>query len=183
MFLADIQRLDYDKDIAPFIKNGVIIDTSVIKKIIDGLITTNISKKESAELEQILSFLDLIKLSTKWEKFFVTPHILTEVCRHFRDDYEKQWGKDFYKAAKIAVPLLKAMSEMGVCKEDFFNKIDDKNPVIEAGDISIFVIADDFIAKKEKIAILVDDRRIREKYEYDNNIMIMDYQSIMLNVV
>ncbi|MDP3298196.1 MAG: hypothetical protein Q8N09_11540 [Thermodesulfovibrionia bacterium] len=181
MFLADIHRCNYDKDIAPFIKNGVIIDTSVIKKIIDGLIETKITKRESPELDKILSFLDLIKLSGKWESFFITPHILTEVCRHLRDDYAKPWGNDFYKAVETALPILKAMDEKTVSKCNFLEQIDKKKPVIEAGDISIFVTTNNFIAKKEKIAILVDDRRIKKIYEYHPHVMIMDYQSVMLN--
>ena len=181
MFLTDIHRRDYDKDLAPFIRNGVIIDTSVIKKIIDGLIDTTITKKESPELKKILFFLDLIKLPSRWERFFITPHILTEVCRHLRDDYEKSWGNDFYKAVETALPLLKAMNEKTVCKDEFFEQINKKKPVIEAGDISIFVSTNDFIAKKEKIAILVDDSRIQKKYEHHPHVMIMDYKSVILN--
>lgn len=183
MFLTDIHRCDYDKDIAPFIKSGVIIDTSVVKKIVDGLIATEISRKESAELRKILYFLDLIKLSSRWERFFITPHILTEVCRHLRDDYEKSWGDNFYKAVEMALPILAAMSERMVGKDEFLKQIDERKPVIEAGDISIFVITDGFIAKKEKISILVDDRRIKNKYEDHPHVMIMDYQSVILNAL
>lgn len=183
MLLADIYRCDYDKDIAPFIKNGVIIDTSVVKKIIDGLIVTTISKKESPELNKILLFLGLIKLEGRWEKFFMTPHILTEVCRHLRDDYDKSWGDNFYKAVETALPILEAMNEKNVEKDEFIKQIDRKKPVIEAGDISIFVTTDDWASRKEKIAILVDDRRIRERYEHHPYVMIMDYQAVILGAL
>lgn len=75
------------------------------------------------------------------------------------------------------------MNEKIVCKDDFLKQIDEKKPIIEAGDISIFVTANDFIAKKEKIAILVEDRRIKEKYEYHPHVMIMDYRSVCLNTL
>ena len=49
MFL-DISIHDYNKDIIPFIKNGIIVDTSVILIIIDGLVSTRITKKKLDEL-------------------------------------------------------------------------------------------------------------------------------------
>ena len=55
--------------------------------------------------------------------------------------------------------------------------------MIEAGDISIFVTADDFIARKEKISILVDDYRIKDRYESHPHVMIMDYKSVILNAL
>jgi hypothetical protein len=183
MFLTNIHRCDYDKDIAPFTHNGIIIDTSVVKKIVDGLVKTEISKKESPELKKILFFLDLIKLSGKWEKFFITPPILTEVCRHIRDDYEKTWGSNFYKVVGMIMPILESMDEKIVGKNAFIKQIDKKKPIIEAGDISIFITTDGFISKKEKISILVDDRRIRDKYADHPHVMIMDYQSVVLNAL
>ena len=59
------QHFDYDNDILPFIKNGVIIDTSVLKIIFDGIVSARISKKPCDELNKILLFLDRIKVRDK----------------------------------------------------------------------------------------------------------------------
>ncbi len=78
----DVTHLDYDKDIVPFIRNGIIIDTSIIDIIVNGLVLTRISRKESKDLPEydaLLLFLDLIKMSNKWDKFVITPNILPEV--------------------------------------------------------------------------------------------------------
>ena len=64
MFL-DIDQHDYEKDIIPFIRNGIIVDTSVIDIFIDGLIEVRFTKKKLEELPEyksLLSFFDLIKI-------------------------------------------------------------------------------------------------------------------------
>ena len=61
MYLDLNIHTDYDRDIFPFIKNGIVIDTSIIDEIINGLISTRISKKRPTELSnysKILSFLE-----------------------------------------------------------------------------------------------------------------------------
>lgn len=45
--LLDTSHIEYDKDIMPYIRNGIIIDTSVMKIFIDGLISARVSKKNS----------------------------------------------------------------------------------------------------------------------------------------
>ena len=65
MFLDLRIHTDYYKDIYPFIRNGIIIDTCVVKEIIDGIISSRITKKESAELEKIGNFLSIIKLNNR----------------------------------------------------------------------------------------------------------------------
>jgi hypothetical protein len=181
MFL-DISIHDYNRDIIPFIKNGIILDTSVILIIINGLILTRISKKRPEELsdyKKLLDFLDLIKVNNKWDKFFITPPIFTEVCTHIRNDYNKH--SNYKNIVNEVFPLLKNIEERLVCKNDIINHIDFKNPIIEVGDISIFLIAKDFINAAKKIAILARDWRINKQYEYSKNVMVMDYESIMLN--
>jgi predicted nucleic-acid-binding protein len=149
----DINNDDYDSKIIPFIRNGIIIDTTVFLKIIDGLVCTRISKKESSEFEKILKFLDALKLTEKWDKFFITPHILTEVCTHLHNDYDSR--KD---VVSEIMPIIKNMGEHPVSK-------------------------DDFIGRKEKVAFLSNDRRVNEKYKDHPYIMVMDYQSAILNAL
>jgi len=181
MFL-DISSHDYDKDVIPFIKNGIIIDTSIIKIIIDGFVSTRISQKRLEELsdyKKLLDFLDLIKVNNKWDKFFITPHIFTEVCTHLRNDYNKR--SNYKDIVNEVFPLLKNIEEQSVCKNDIIDHIDFKNPVIEVGDISIFLVAEGFINAAKKVAILAKDWRINKQYEYSKNVMVMDYESIILN--
>jgi hypothetical protein len=180
MFL-DISNSDYDKDIIPFIKNGIIIDTSVMKIIIDGMIETRISKKESPDFERLLYFLSLIKVNNRWNKFLITPHILTETCTHLRNDYSK-----FHNYSRIVgevFPLLSEMEERSVSKEKIISSVDLKNPIVEVGDISIFTVTEDYVKQSKKISILVKDNRICRSYESDKNVMIMDYNSIIYNSV
>lgn len=182
MFLdINNQHSDYNKDIWPFIKNGIIIDTSVLKIIIDGLISARISKKPSSELEGLLFFFDIIKVKDKWDKFYITPQILTEVCTHLRNDYNGH--RKFSEIIKEIIPILDVMGEKVVYKNQLIRSIDYKNPIVELGDISIFIIADDFVDKKEKISILVKDRGINKRYEDNPKVMIMDYASIMTNLL
>lgn len=178
MFLDLNSVADYDKEIAPFLKNGVIIDTSVFLNVIDGLVCTKISNKRSLEFEKILKFLDALNLTGKWDKFFITPHILTEVCTHLRNDYNSR--KDVISEI---MPLMKSMGEKPVSKDDFIKHIDLENPIVEAGDISIFVTTNDFTEKKEKVAFLSNDRRLNGKYKDHPHIMVMDYQSAILNAL
>lgn len=181
MFLDVRIHTDYIKDILPFIENGIIIDTCVVKEIIDGVISLRISKKKSSELDKIESFFDLIKLNGKWNKFYVTPHILTEVCRHIRDKYYT-W-KDHKAIIDEIMPILKDMGDRPVSKKEFLGVIENnKNLAIEAGDISIFVTADDFMNKKERIAILSNDSGIHDKYKFHPHVMIMDYNSVIQNM-
>ncbi|TSC67359.1 MAG: Uncharacterized protein CEO19_269 [Parcubacteria group bacterium Gr01-1014_73] len=182
MLLLDLGRQDYDKEIMPFLRNGIIIDTSIIFKIIQGHILTRVTKKKSEEMpdyKNILDFFDLIKIQNRWEKFFITPHILTEVCRHFRETYDK-WN-NYRELVLEIMPILENMKEEVVIKDDFMKKIDHKNPVIEAGDISIYVTAENFSSKNRKVALLADDSGITDRYINHPQVLVLNYQSVILN--
>jgi len=183
MFLDITTNYDYDKDIMPFIKNGIIVDTSILKIIVDGLIQTRITKRKLTgmpEYKNLLDFLDIIKVSNRWDKFYITPHILTEVCTHLRNDYSKQ--NNYKEIVAEVFPLLKDMGEQIVAKKDIIGCINLNSPVIEIGDISIMLVADDFVKSFSKTAILAKDRELNKKYEFDKNVMIMDYESTILNL-
>lgn len=182
MLLLNLHSQDYDKEVMPFLRNGIIVDTSIIFKIIQGHILTRITKKEPKEIpdyKNILDFFDLIKVQNQWERFFITPHILTEVCRHFRETYHS-WI-NYPELVSEIMPMLENMKEEGVNKEDFLKKIDRKNPVIEAGDISIYVLAEGFTFSNKRIALLADDSGITDRYIDHPRVLVLDYQSVILN--
>jgi len=181
MFLDLNSVVDYDKEITPFLKNGVIIDTTVLWEIIEGLISVRISKRPHTEYEKILRFLDKIKIGNKWDKFFITPHILTEVAHRLRDTYRLRG--DYKNIVKEIMPILEVFGEFNASKDDFIKSIDFKNPVIEAGDISIFIVADDFWGRKEKLAIFSNDNDLNKKYQDNTRIMVFDYRSAILNAL
>lgn len=176
MFLDPSENLD-NKIIIPFIKNGIIIDTSVIDIIVNGLINSRISKKDSPELDDLLKFFDRLKIKNEWNKFFITPHILTEVCTHLRNTYSKQ--ENYKEIVKEILPLLHEMREEPVEKIKIIGHIDFNKPVIEVGDISIFKVADDYISRVGKIAILSKDDGLSQTYKDNPNVMVMDYTIIM----
>ncbi len=178
MFL-DLEQHQYETDIIPFIRNGIIIDTSVLDILIDGIIDSRIGNKKTLEFQRILDFLDLMKVSNRWEKFFITPHILTEVCNHFRGKYSKR--DDYKKVVGEVIPIIETMQENVVRKDSITQLIDFNNPVIEIGDMSIFVTANDFINSGKQVAILSNDRIMNSKYQDHKKVMIMDYQSVILN--
>ncbi len=181
MFL-NLAEHEYDRDITPFLRNGVIIDTVVILDIIYGLVETRISRKKLSELpdyKRLLDFFDRLKLTNQWNKFYITPHILTEVCRHVRDTYCK-W-QNYKEIIATVLPIMEYMGEKQISKNDFLKRIELKNPIIEAGDISIYVSADDLLNKKQKVAILSRDHALNKQYQDIPNVMVMDYQSIILN--
>lgn len=149
MFL-NLQTKNFATEIAPFIKSGIIIDTSVFKIIVDGVVKTKFTKQRSEEFESLLLFLDLIKMNNRWDKFFITP-------------------------------LLKAMEEKNIKKDSILSYIDLKIPVVEIGDISICLTANDFVSKAEKAAILSSDHGLNQKYQDSKNIMVMDYKSSFYN--
>jgi len=181
VFLDPRIHTDYDAHINPYIRNGVIIDACVIREIIDGIISARITKKASHELSKILKFLDIIKCNNKWDRFFITPHVLTEVCQQVREEY-KGWQEP-EKIINEIVPILKNMGDRQISKKGFLEIIEDKKHLaIEAGDISVFVATDDFLNQKKKIAILSNDSGINHKYEFDDRVMIMDYNSFIQNI-
>lgn len=173
-------NFDIDRDLFPFIKNGIVIDTSVLKLIIDGIVCTRFTKKESAELKKIEDFLDYIKVKNKWNKFFITPHVLTETCNHIRNDYSKTYR--YKEIINEIIPIIADMSDKVVIKDEIIQLIDLKKPVLEIGDISIFVVADEFIKKNEKIAILANDNELNTRYIDSKNVLLLDYKSNLLNL-
>lgn len=182
MLLQNLHQEDYDNEVMPFLRNGIIVDTSIIFKIIQGHIFTRITKKEPEEIpdyKNILDFFDLIKVQNQWEKFFITPHILTEVCKHFREAYHT-WT-NYPELVSEIMPMLENMKEEGVLKKDFLKKIDRRNPVIEAGDISIYVLAEGFTSSDKRIALLADDSGITDRYIDHPRVLVLDYQSVILN--
>jgi len=64
MFL-NLEQHQYDTDIVPFIRNGIIIDTSVLDILINGIVDSRIGNKQSLEFQQILDFLDLMKVNNR----------------------------------------------------------------------------------------------------------------------
>jgi len=180
MYLNSLENTEIN--ITPFFKNGVIIDTSVVDILIDGLIASRICKKanfDSFEFELLLGFFDLIKIQNQWSKFIITPHILTEVCTHFRNKYSKY--ENFRDIVRQIMPLLKDMIEKQVEKSAIFNRVDANNPIIEVGDISIFVIANEMIDTHDKVAILANDQGINNRYMDDHRVLVLDFKNIMLN--
>lgn len=177
----NLQSADYDKDIAPFVRNGILIDTSVLKIIIDGIVTTRLSKKKDSEFEHVLSFIDMIKMSNKWGKFLITPHILTEVCTHLRHDYNKY--ANYKEIVKEIMPIIDQAEEKNAEKKNILELVDLNNPIIEIGDISIFVVADDFVNKDLKISILANDEGLNKRYQDSKKVLVMDYKSNIQNLL
>lgn len=174
---------NFDKEISPFIRQGIIIDACVIKTLIDGFIETRISKKNSANIpdfEMILRFLELIKIKNEWNRFFVTPHILTEVFQLFRDMGYHKW-ENYQDVLKEIMPLINSMGEVKADKIKILKHINHKNPVIQMGDISIYVTVDDLTDSKNKIAVLSADLEVINRFINDPRVLAMNYRQIMLN--
>lgn len=184
MILDNIRSEDYSTFIEPFLSNGVIVDTCILYEIINGLVETRIHKKKLgilSEFEQINIIFDLLHLNKNPSKLFITPHILTETCRHLEVQYNK--NLKYKEIVSEFLPIIENMSEYSVSKIDFCKQIDKTEPIIESGDISIFVTADDFTLKREKITILTKDRRIRDKYSKFPYVLVIYYPSIIYNLV
>ena len=75
------------------------------------------------------------------------------------------------------------MEDKIVRKDEIIRLINLKNPIIEIGDMSIFVIADNFINRDLKIAVLANDRKLNKKYEDSKQILVLDYKSNLLNLL
>jgi hypothetical protein len=183
MFL-DITHFDYDKDVIPFIKSGIIVDTSIIKIIIDGLVAVRFTKTKMDELPEynnLLNFFDVLKINNRWNMFFITTHILAEICNHFRNQYNKRFN--YREIVKDFLPILAGMGEHPVSKSSIMEYIETKKPIIEIGDISIFLVADNFISCNQKASILAKDTRLSKTYFDHPNILVMDYNTIMPNLL
>lgn len=181
MILDALKLIDDFDSVVPFIKNGILVDTSVMYIFIDGYAAARYAKKVSPEYQSLLNFFDLIKASNQWNRFVITPHIFTEVCNHFRNKYSKR--RDYKNLAKDIIPIFEDMKEFGdISKEEIIADIDKKNPVIEVGDISIYIAADKSTGKREKRAILAKDSGYNDRYKDSHHVMVMDYNNIILNL-
>ncbi len=182
MVLDNLLEESYDLRVAPFLRNGIVIDSCVIFELLDGIVATRFSSKildELSDYQQILMVLEAIKANNNWGRFYVTPHILTETLRHLKDTCRKRL--DYKEIVKEVMPIFRDMGEFSVAKSDFLELIDENNPIIEAGDISIFVTAEDFAERKEKVAILTKDGGIKARYTFEPHVLVMDYKTIALN--
>jgi YbbR domain-containing protein len=94
--------------------------------------------------------------------------------------------QDFKDIVREVIPILKEINEQGEIKKDDILALIDKNkPVIEMGDLSIFVAVENILEVKKKIAILANDKGIKEKYESKAkypNIMIIDFYKTILDL-
>ncbi len=184
MVLLDLYytHTNYDKDISPFLINGIFIDTSVMKIFIDGYINHFFSSKEDVNYNNLIALLDYLKINSKWQKFLITPHILTEICHHFYCDHNKR--NDYPNIVKQIFPILKTIKEeREIIKDDILDFVDINKPIIELGDISIFLCVDKIINTSKKTAILVNDRGFNKRYEYHPKVMIIDYKKTILDLL
>jgi len=184
MAILDLQHThkDFIKDILPYTCHGIFIDTSIMKALIEGFINWKFSKTKDYNYQNLNDIFTLLHLKN-WNQFFITPHILTEICHHFYYDNKRNKRKDFCDMAKSVIPILKDITEeKEITKEELLNLIDLNKPVIELGNISIFVAVDNIIKKTDKIAILSNNNRFTERYENHPNIMIIDYNRTILDL-
>ncbi|EKD63793.1 MAG: hypothetical protein ACD_51C00200G0005 [uncultured bacterium] len=175
----------YEKEyFSPYTSRGVIIDSSVMITLVDGLIDARISKRKpnkSSQYWKLLHFLDLICLPNNWDKFSITPHILTEVCSYLRNNYSKH--RHYKDIVKEVSPFLAEMREELICKSSIIGHPDFKNAIIEVGDISISIVADDFVGRADKIAILSVDHRLNDTYVDNPNVLVMDFVTVVNNLL
>ena len=80
------------------------------------------------------------------------------------------------------MPVLQRMRERNIEKDKILSYVNYSRPVIEMGDISIFVATDDSSNSNEKIAVLSADRLMI--YEFVDNPLVLgiNYKNIMINL-
>lgn len=178
------EHSNYTEDIIPFLRNGIIIDTSVMKEYIDGLINIQFSKKPHDDFQKILLVLEKIKMDGKWNEFLITPHIFTETCKHFWNDHNHR--RDFEKICRVVLPILNEMTDKPVGKKEIIDVLNDTGaeiPRVEVGDISIKVVADDYVSNGKKVAVFSKDSDINDEYRTNDKVMIIDYDYIYNNAI
>ncbi|MBU0570378.1 hypothetical protein KKB40_06430, partial [Patescibacteria group bacterium] len=163
------------EEVSPYIKDGVFIDSGVIYDIIDGYISVRFSKKNTDKFKRINFYLDKIKLNNKWDKFLITPHVLAEVCGYVNRTYDrKEWEKQYPKIIELIMPLLKEMVDRpNLRKNKLLSYVNTKHPVVEIGDISIYLATDLMLQAQKKVAMLTKDWDMDKKYEDNRNVLVM----------
>lgn len=183
MVILDLNytHTDYAKHIRPFLCKGIFIDTSVMKMFIDGYINCFFSKRIDEQYNCLIGILEKLKVNNKWKMFWVTPHILTEICHHFHCDYSKR--NDYHEIVRDIIPILKDMQEeRNFGKEKILDFINLNKPIIELGDISIFLSVDDIVDNSKKIAILAKDDGFNKRYKNHPNVLVIDYDRVVLSL-
>lgn len=174
MFLNLQNHTDYSRDIHPFVSNGILLDTCAFDEIVEGLIDSRVSKIKSQEFENIEKFLQIIKCYNTWTKFYITPHILTEICTHLRT---KNRDPQYKQIVGLILPLLGEMQEKSFDKDSILKHVDINSPIVEVGDISIELTASDFLERGRKVAILSKDRRLNSLYKTNPKVLVLDYET------
>lgn len=175
------EHTDFIKHIIPFIKGGIFIDTSVLKIFLDGYIKIRFSKQKDSSYDDLISLFELLQIKNNFSKLLITPHIFTETCSHLNRDYNKR--EDYKEIIKEVIPFLSDLSEHpSVKKNDILCCVELKKPIIEVGDISIFLSVDNINNSKQKTAILVKDSHFRERYASNPNILIIDFDKTILDL-
>jgi len=175
------EHTDFIKHILPFIKEGIFIDTSVLKIFLDGYIKIRFSKQKDTSYHNLIDLFHLLKIEKNFGKLLITPHIFTETCSHLNRDYNKR--EDYKYIIHEIIPFLSDLSEhQSIKKNDILCCVEIKKPIIEVGDISIFLSADNIIKSKQKTAILVKDSHFSERYASNPNILIIDFDKTVLDL-
>lgn len=167
----------YDKDVAPFIRNGILIDTSILKILLDGLIAVRFSRKSIDELPEyrlVSDTIDYLKIKGRWQMLRITPQIFTELWSHFHKRYN-DWD-NFDKLVADIFPFLKESKENIIEKHKVIDCKHFKEPILEIGDISIVVAAEEYISSEKKIAIFAKDRKLNDVYRKDDRVLVIDYE-------
>ncbi len=188
------EHTDYYKHIFPFMAK-IFLDTSVMKIFIDGFIKEVFSKQKDYEYENLIRLLEKLKLINDdfekerkplietiiWSKFWITPQIFTEICRHFYCEHNKRG--DFGGIIDKIIPIFKEINEKGeISKERIIQVIEDKKPIIELGDFSIFIAVDDITENQGKISVLAKDRGIKDRFKDYPNVLMIDYDKAILSL-
>ena len=184
MTILDLKHThtQFGKDVLPFLSQGVFIDTSVLKIFIDGFIDSRFSEKQDRDFENLLNILNYLKWNNQWNKFWITPHVLTEICNHFNKSYNKR--QDFKQILKEIIPIFNDIKEeKDITKDKILTYVDLNKPVIELGDISLFVCIDSLIKNCKKTAVLVKDEGFNRRYENDPNTMVIDFDRTYLSLI
>jgi hypothetical protein len=180
------EHKDYIKHIVPYLKNGILLDTCIMKIFIDGFIELRFSKKRNDNYDNLISILELLQINNKWDKFYVTPHVFAEICQHFYTDYDRDKRMDFKEMVKEIIPILSELKEeKNIGQKRILELVDKNKPVIEIGDLSIFVAVENIMKEGLKIAIISKDRGIREKYEDKSkypHVLMIDFDKTLCDL-